>query len=453
MSNFDGNFWIDPENKKRGSLVMDQDGTFLLEVEGYLFWPEQLEDKGDFWDQNVRPENVVADRWPRTVLGLLDTGEPISLLGAIMQHLHGDIRFQRFALPSLVRGAHLHGRDDAVGGIRWRWRIPPQVAGWTHDSASRVEGDLAGVLSPWCDDRDAGLQLLLDQPSPLDATLTRSREYSSQLVALACFNAPPAAMVTEIRVNDEWREYEVPEQDPAPQVETRLIPLKSLTVPAFADWLPKADLIHPFPFMANSLTNILQLDAMILGTLLEGLHRRLYLKQRPLTGISNNKVLAAADTARKVFVDQLKEQGCQNPDVANKLANEALSHINEPNYHDRVMALVEPVQELVPSLFGPELSEWVDRTKAIRNAQSHQTLQIFDEEKIQEYYVFMQSCRWAVTLRMLLIVLPKEQVLSALRKSRSFHFALANIDQENLWPSFSALQSFRTTAADNGVPV
>lgn len=445
MNSLRGTFWIDPDVRKTGTFSVQEDGTFLLELEGYVFYPEQIIRKTTTYaDLSNDPAKLAADYWPRDVLGMLETGEPISLMGALMQRPYGPFAYQRFEVPSFVRGAHLHGRNDVIEGIRWRWRIPPPAVAWAKNPAAHVDGEVAGELLPWCDDHDAGLQLLLENPHPLDATLTRTREYSSQLIGLSCFGAPPRATLTEVRVNKEWYEYETPEEDPQLQPLTGLMPLGELTLAVFAAWLPKAERVHPFPFMLNSLTGILQLDALILGTLLEGLHRSLQSKkERPLAGISNNAVERAADVGRKAALADLERQGCLNLEVADKLLKESLAHINEPNYHDRVMALLKPVHKLIPSLFGPDLSDWVERTKTIRNAQSHQFRLTFDEDKIRQYYVFMASCRWAATLRILLEVLSETQIEEALKRSRTFHSALAHIDREGLWPGFSALQAFR----------
>ncbi|TKV26368.1 hypothetical protein FDK12_13360 [Arthrobacter sp. NamB2] len=113
MNSLDGTFWVDPETKVPGTFALDEDGTFLLELQGYVFWPEQLDRSNpNYIAQSGDPAKIVADFWPRDILGVLASGEPISLLGALMEQppLNGSISQQRFKVPSFIRGAHLQGR-------------------------------------------------------------------------------------------------------------------------------------------------------------------------------------------------------------------------------------------------------------------------------------------------------------------------------------------------------
>lgn len=43
MNSLNGTFWVDPKVKVPGSFTLDTDDSFLLELQGYVFWPEQLD--------------------------------------------------------------------------------------------------------------------------------------------------------------------------------------------------------------------------------------------------------------------------------------------------------------------------------------------------------------------------------------------------------------------------
>ena len=123
--------------------------------------------------------------------------------------------------------------------------------------------------------------------------------------------------------------------------------------------------------------------------------------------------------------------------------SEVTRHLNQVTYQDRVMELLLPVCEIVPSLFGPDLSKWVEMVKKNRNNESHQLVKEFDEPAFSIYYVVVESCRWAMVLRILLELCPEYDFKSILACADRFSYALANIDREELWPEFSALTSFR----------
>lgn len=390
---------------------------------------------------------LFEDFWPRDIMGVLASGEPISLLGALMKQPYISIVQQRFRVPSFIRGVHVQGRGAPVEGLRWRWNVLPKRTGWASGPAAQVIGPMSGHLSSWSDDQSAGLQIILDQVHPLETVLTQTREYSHQLIALSCVRDAPRATLTEVRVDSAWYEYETVEDPPPPLPPSNLVPLAELTVEVFSDWLPIARTIDPFPFIVNSLTQTLQLDTLLLGTLVEGLHRRLHENERPLAGVSRNGVKRVVAAAREAALYALEREGYADLEAADKLLRETLNHLDQPSFHDRAQVLLEPVLEIVPSLFGPNFKEWITETKRIRNSQSHQLPVDFNEQAIQQYYVVMESCKWAITLRILLQVLQKDQVLRALTRSTTFEFALANIDREHLWADYSALDTFRDGSA------
>lgn len=444
MNSLDGKFWVDPEVTVPGTFTLDVDGTFLLELQGYVFWPEQLDRTNpNNIAQSDDPAKIVADFWPRDIMGILASDEPISLLGALMEQPSGSIAQQRFKVPSFVRGAHIQGRGSPVEGLRWRWNVLPGRAGWAASPSAQVTGLMAGELSSWSDDQTAGLQINLDEVRPFETVLTQTREYSNQLIALSCVRDSPRAVLTEVRVDGAWYEYETPEDPPPPLPSSNLVPLENLTVEVFSNWLPVARTIDPFPFIVNNLTKTLQLDTLMLGTLLEGLHRRLHDKDRPLIGVSRNGVKKMVTAAREAALSALEAEGYTDKETADKLLRDTLSHVNQPSYQARAEVLLKPVLDIAPSLFGPDLADWVRLTKQIRNDQSHQLFVDFDERAIEQYYVIMQSCKWAVTLRILLQIFPSDLVQHALTRSNAFEFALANIDREHFWTDYLTLNPFR----------
>lgn len=150
-------------------------------------------------------------------------------------------------------------------------------------------------------------------------------------------------------------------------------------------------------------------------------------------------VQRAAREARHKGVEALCRVGFEDEQYAHTVFSETLQHLNQMTYQDRAVELLRPVHAIVSSLFGPDLSKWVEMVKKVRNQQSHQWVEDFDESSIVIYYVVVESCRWALVLRILFELEPEYDFPARLARSDRFSFNLANIDREELWPRFSAL--------------
>lgn len=111
----------------------------------------------------------------------------------------------------------------------------------------------------------------------------------------------------------------------------------------------------------------------------------------------------------------------------------ALNHVDQPTYHERIVQLTSPVCEIAPGVCGPELEAWVAIIKQIRNDQSHQLLKNFGGAEHASYFVATTSCRWILALCILLEIVSPDELRSAVAKSQSCMYALANMDEEHIW--------------------
>src|SRR5262245_5006601 len=91
----------------------------------------------------------------------------------------------------------------------------------------------------------------------------------------------------------------------------------------------------------------------------EGLHRRLWPKDRVMSRGQASKTRRLARAA----VD--------DPDLRQRVGD-ALLHLEEPTYAERLHSLTELVTGAVPAATG-ETPEWERRIKAVRNGFAHQT--------------------------------------------------------------------------------
>jgi hypothetical protein len=429
-----------------GTLQLNEDGSFELELDDFISPPLQSDiTKPNVVIQSSDPAKIVADLVPRDIIGTLDDERSVTLFSALMQ----DATFlfsaakQSFRGSMTLIGAQLHGERDRVAGIRWTWLLPAMADLGNGELSDVVTGAIPGELKAWRHDRGKGFQFTAARATPLQTLRNEVQHSSGQLLGLWTALKVPGVAHTEVLVEDRWHLLTVQGDDPAALPRSTFMPVQDLSQAMFAAWIPLAHAVEPFPYILNGLSKTLQLDAQVLATGLEGLHRRLYEPGVRLHGVSSRAVERAAREARHAGVKALLQEGYTDEDHAQTVFSETLRHLNQMTYQDRALQLLERVHEIVPSLFGPDLREWVGMVKKIRNHQSHHLVMKLDEPSFARYYVAVESCRWALVLRILLELSPGYDFEAKLAQSDRFSYALANLDREELWEGFSALSEFR----------
>jgi hypothetical protein len=446
MNNVVGTFWVDGGPHIPGAVELASP-SFQLDLEGICVPQEHLDFAPGRVSISSDPAALAADYAPRTLLGDLDGGIQVSLLDA-----HMDLESnwlspstQRFSGSHYVLGARITGDDQMLRGIRWTWDISNPQAGWLSAATERIEeGILRGSLSPWSYQGQPGLQF---EPSgPLELRVLRQGILSalSQLLILWTGRQVDAGYI-EIQLEDNtWCEYGALAAEAGRLSRSRLLPLNQLTLQTFAHWLPKASVLEPLPYMASTRVDVLQVDAQAVTTALEGLHRRLHGNPRPFADLSVRSVRRAMKEAREAGVAALRKSGFTEEAIADDILRNALVHVDQPNYQQRLEQLVEPVHRVAPGLLGPDPGRWATTMKNIRNDESHQLLSSFYDDEVGRYIIASISGRWVLTLRILLEVVEPASLRKALAESTDYAFALANMDGERLWADFSCLDTFRT---------
>lgn len=430
-----------------GHIELLETGRYVLHLKGFCFIPEQADFSTDgaigFSDD---PAKIAADYAPRSIFGRLSDGALISLLDAHMESgpVFSVQTLQRFNGQRYVLGAHISNETEAVRGIRWTWDLPSGIVGWAREvSAVPVLGELSGTIHSWESEQYAGLELEAVPTVPLHRVLKDVVSSTTQLVGLWTGLRPPKVTAIEFRqIDGTWCSYVRPSEEGRLH-RSSLLPMTDLSLQKFADWIRLAIRIDPFPYIINAPTNVLQVDAQVLATAIEGLHRRLHAEDRPFSGMSKHSVKRAIDKARRAGVAALESEGLTDSDLADRLLRGSLNHVDQPTYQNRLLQLAEPVWALAPGLCGPDPMEWADMVKKIRNDQSHQLVRSFLEGEIAVYFVATITCRWVLLLRILTELVSANSLKDALLASDRFLYALANIDGEQLWADFSALSTFR----------
>lgn len=415
---------------------------FKLRPDDWLEEPQQV--KGRLIDGNLvfdlfERRAVVADFQPRPLWGL-EGGRLFTVLDAMMsvESTFVALPAQVYKASSILWDVHVDGPNSLADKVRLTFSLTR--GDWTSDEPIALP---EGRLGPWTHDNRPGL---VWEPSTSHAVLSLTQRFPTLLTALFHLWTGAPVDVSEAQVHIPSKGWGVLERlhKPSPVSSRSFLPLHELDLKIVARWLSKARKLGPIPFMAAEDRGVLQVDAQMLATALEGLHRRLVPgAKRFEPPVSVNKLQTVRRKATSAAVVAL--EGVVDASTAKKAYNEALIHVDELSYADRLTEMLPRVGIIAPGLLGPSLEKWIKDTKDLRNVQSHGLVQDddFGEEEIARYYVLAASARWSLRILLLLELTDDDALIrSALEESDKFMYALANMDREDYWKEFSASEAF-----------
>lgn len=344
------------------------------------------------------PQGTSQDYRPRTFWVYID-GQPATLLDARTSVGRKNNSFmggiQRILTGSrLVYGAHLDSEQHGVNGVRfaidvkrrpdWGPTDPSDFAGGSLHLREHGEG-LVGVEA-----------MFNEAKSVWDAT-NRPVAPIRTLFALWLWRDVEHGHIEVHEPTHGW----LPLHEFSPlQVEkitvSKFLDLAYLTTSVIAKWFDLSGKLGPIPYMAADRISVLQTNALVKSTALEGCHRRLF------------------------------------------------SAPDRMNYRPRVTELANNLEDLVPGLFGPSLEQWSLAMRIMRDEQSHLFTDVddFGEAHLNRYFVIATSADWTLRLTLLLQVADREMVARELRDCDRLHMALANMDNPGLWEDFSHFDTF-----------
>jgi hypothetical protein len=246
--------------------------------------------------------------------------------------------------------------------------------------------------------RRADLRLEVTNGLTLDALWRRFVSPLAVLLSLAVdTDCPPVALDIYSQSEERWLEVRRPELknsavDLLP-VHKLLMTRTHLGIGHLAAWLDAAPGLRPIPSLVAQVaanpdrTLVNQLLEMAIAV--EGLHRRLRPEDRVMS-------LRQADRARRLARDAVP------PDLRERV-NDALMHLEEPMYAERLSFIINMIRDAVPGATGKTM-EWKRRIKAVRNGFAHQARPRVesdgagdDDDGWREYFVLLRTLRWVLT--------------------------------------------------------
>lgn len=386
---------------------------------------------------------VVADFKPRPLWGEVE-GEPFTVLDARMSTVIGWklLPAQVYEAGSILWGAHVDAEEASAEAIRVSFSI--RGAGWAGCDPMQTE---QGRISPWSSERGSGLTW---EPKGNHTIYSLRQGFPPIPRALLQLWTEEEVEVQAIQVRlpvAGWCAVESPGVSIKKSPRSWL-PLNKLDMGLVARWIELAAELGPIPFIALGDKAPLQPEAQLIATALEGLHRRLHPERRRFQATKNQckkARQAAVAAAAEVF------KGVVEEDVVSKAYREALGHVQDLSYAERLEELLPPVEVTAPGLLGPSRSAWIKDMGEARNTQSHglDRDDELDDAGISRYYVLASSGRWALKILLLRQLVSLDVLRSSLWDSDRFMYALANIDREHFWSNFSAYEHFTAHAKES----
>jgi Apea-like HEPN len=245
----------------------------------------------------------------------------------------------------------------------------------------------------------AELRLEVPTGMTLDALWRRFVSPLAVLLTLAVDTYwPPVGVDVYSQEEERWLEVRRPElKEPADGllgVHNVLLTRLDLGVGHLAAWLDAAPALRPIPSLvaevATALGRTLANQLLEMAIAAEGLHRPLRPNDRVMS-------LGQAAKARRLGRDAVPPEHSE----IRKRVNDALLHLEEPTYAERLHFLTDLVGEAVPGATG-DTEQWESRTKAVRNGFAHQVVPPADDGEWHEYFVLLRTLRWVLTGALLL---------------------------------------------------
>jgi hypothetical protein len=293
--------------------------------------------------------DAVARFRPVTLLGQLETGELMTLFDA--PNYSGGAGFApRYIAPVTVFGAHLSS-DQRYGAVRFRIDHPYWLGHLVDGDSRVVEDDHSSLTVDACAD---GNWLVYVSAAPTTLRQLEVRAVSGCLALVELALCPGKEMVTsetQVRIDADspWLTVHGPgfcgDAD-YPRLDT-LLPREALTLERFAKWIALNDVLDGLAWgVARPVKGVLQVQAQVLSSMVEGLHRRHpEYKQSKFCEEDRDAIGRIRDAVMETARSQADVEGLDSEHVM-----KAFMLLQEVSFQDRAKVVVAEVTSAVPEI-------------------------------------------------------------------------------------------------------
>lgn len=380
----DGEFWAldNPEDHTRGTLAAEDGQRAEVTLAGGIKPDPRVRPLGGGLAWDPSPEKAVEAFRATTLQGRLDSGQVFSLLDA---HNHGG---DGQMIPALYRSHQvvvgaLVGPDQRYRALKFRFDDPIWLAHLEDGESSTVEDD-GSILR--VEASEQGNWLIYESAQPFTLREIRSRaETSCITLARLVLDRKVSTGAKQALVDPDgvWVTVLGSGRHSASGVgasDGPLLPPEELTLERFAKWVALADQLDGLASaVVEPLTGVLQVQAQVATSLIEGIHRRLPgYPQFQIDPEANKKPLERIRKKAKDAAGIQAEEDQLDKALVRKLVGQSLSHFEQISFAERATDIVTAVSDAVPEIVE-SLIDLTVQLKHARNEMAHQ-LQV-DEVK------------------------------------------------------------------------
>ncbi|MFN8056310.1 MULTISPECIES: HEPN domain-containing protein [unclassified Gordonia (in: high G+C Gram-positive bacteria)] len=437
--NYLGEFWVEGlERRVRGELTLGSKDRSRLTLDGWAErdarFPTRTEGQYTVTSLVADAAKHVESFLPRTLLGMLDSGEAVSLIGA---QNHGGPGYGSSGMPryepwAVVVGAHVES-SARYASVRFRIDDHMWLAHLTEGESATVPDDGASLSVVAESD---GAWLVYETPRPLPLRVLKARVVLGCLLfARLITGVELDVRETEVRLasDDKWlRVYAHGFNADDLHADESMLPTEQLTIQRFANWIALNDTLDQLGWaVVEGVRGATQAKVLLYLSLVEGLHRRLYpTSQSRFPEATRNSLDKIKQAARRAAREAAGQRDLDPPAVGTAVG-ESVAFFEQVSYRDRVQDIANEVLAAVP-----ELAESIENLPALltrtRNALVHHA--VLDKsslpERVQEHIAITEVVPWMLRVLLLLRAeIDGELLQAALKCHDRIDFVRANTAQ------------------------
>jgi len=390
-----GEFWVPavPDVPVRGEYSAEPGKQPEVSLVADLVDDPRVRPNGSGVTFASSPAEMVKAFLPITLQGQLETGECVTLLNA-QNHGGGFFRPPRYVAHGAVLGdAHVTGEDQLYSAVRFRLGNPYWLGHLTAGEPTVLDDDGSTLSVERSED---GNWLVYSSSAPATLRQLEIRVVSGcQVLAQLVLHQDLAIRQTELRVasDDPWLSVHGPGVSAPPDdFDPRtLLRREELTVERFAKWITLNDTLDGLAWaVARPIKAELQVQVLMVTSLLEGLHRRLPFEQSKFPDASPSALDRIKQAARRAGRDKAEAEPGLDPQKVHGAVKNAVSHFGDVDYLQRAADVVNKVCSVVPEI-AESVADLPGRLLRARNEMAHHLPQDEEKEPLEVRYL-----RWLV---------------------------------------------------------
>lgn len=284
------------------------------------------------------------------------------------------------------------GEDQLYSAVRFRIDHPYWLGHLVAEDSSVLDDDGSTLT---VEDSEDGKWLLYRSSVPMNLRQLEIRVVSGCLVLARLLSGQDlVTRQTEVRVGDDpWLAVQGPGVN-APETTLNpkmLLPREQLTVERFAQWIALNDTLDGLAWAVARRGDVtLQVDVLVVTSLIEGLHRRLPFQQSKFPEASGGALDRIKQAARRAANDKAQNEKDVDPQQVRDAVMNAVSHFEDVGYSRRAADVIAQVSSAVPEIVE-YVSDLPARLTMARNEFAHQFPQDEQKEPLAVRYL-----RWLV---------------------------------------------------------